>query len=543
MRDRSLDVQRALASFRVVGRLLLPALVLGYLGRLDRAGVKVRLALEELGLTYLKFGQFMAIRHDVVPPEIGRELQRLFDQVRPVSFDEARAVVEAELGGPLGAFFASFDEQPIASASVAQVHRGRAHDGRQVAIKIQRPGIDRRVHADLRNLRRVALLIDWTGLLGTLSMRETIDEFAVWTVRELDFRLEADAADALRQDTLSFEYVPVMYRDLTTARVLTMELIDGLSLAELGRIFDADGEAGLRKRLPDVDLRRVLNHLSDAYLRQLFGAGIFHGDPHPGNIIVRQDSGVAFVDFGIVGLLTPEQRAIVRRHVEAIAVGNIAESLRYYIKQLYTTADTDLQGFRGEATGVLRRWYEASQNPDLTAIGDRHLGKYAGEMLDLVRRYHLRMSMGVLLFWRALIVLNSTALRFPGHYDLLAAMQRFFEPTPHEIVERFVRVGLDSDRALAVAELIRDEPAEISRIMSELRERQRPWRADLEETGPELRANNRQARGMALALVGLSLAIVGLGAEAAPFDVSVRMAALGVAVLLALRSYVELSPR
>lgn len=541
--DALLDLRRALALLRVVARLLLPALVLGQRGRTSEAGVRLRLALEQLGVTYLKLGQFLAIRFDIVPPAIGRELEQLFDRVSPITYDQVRDVLTAELGDAPEVLFAEIDQQPIASASIAQVHQARTHDGARVAVKVQRPGIERIVRADLRNMRRVATLVDALGLFGGLSARETVQELAIWTLRELDFLVEADAADRLRSHVGPYEHIPEMHRDLSTSRVLTMELMDGLSLAVIRRQYDAGGEAAVRAQLPGLDLALALHRLFDGYLYQLFEVGFFHGDPHPGNVIIREDSTVAYVDFGIFGELTPHELRVIRRHVEAIAAGDIAESLRFYLKQVYPTSETDLPAFRDAASSVLRRWYEASRDSDRTSVTDRHLGRFSGEMLDLVRRYRLQMRMSTLLFWRSLIIVNSTVLRFPGTVDPLTSTRAFFEPTPTEIVTDAVGAGLDSRQALTVATLLRDAPIEAQRTLDAAARNERLWLVEADEDGPAFRANNRRARGMALALVVLSLGIVGTGPAGASLDASLRMAALVLLVPFALWSFAELSPR
>jgi ubiquinone biosynthesis protein len=488
-------------------------------------------------MTYLKLGQFLAMRYDVVPADISRELHNLFERITPAPFDEIRGIVEAELGGPLGRFFREFGSEPVAAASVAQVHEARLLDGRRVAVKVQRPGVREIFAADIRNFRRLAALVDASGTLGTLSLGELVDEFAAWTARELDFRIEASTAERLRENALPFEYAPLIYRELTTARVLAMEFIDGLSLAEISRLFEAGGEPLVLSVQPALDLRLALSRLSDACMHQLFITGFFHGDPHPGNIIIRGDNVPVFVDFGIFGELTTFERTVLRRWIEAIAVGNVAESLRYYMKQVYETAESDERAFRQAAKQVFSRWYQAATRGEAWPVEERHLGKYVGEVADLTRRYRLRIAMSTLLFWRALIALDSTAQRFPGYYDLLEAMQAFFRPSGGELAERLIDIGLDTDRALAVASLARDEPERLTRIFRALLERRREWGAELEESPLVQRANNRRTRGVALALVGLSLVVLGLGT---PFDAVVRTAALALAIPLALWSLLEL---
>jgi ubiquinone biosynthesis protein len=539
MGDVLLDLRRIGTLLRVLVKYGLVPSLAGRFGRRSESGaVRFRHMLEELGVTYVKLGQYLAIRRDLMPEAAVRELQQLFERVAPIPFEQVRTIVERELGGPLERFFQEFDRAPTAAASVAQVHAAILPDGQRVAVKVQRPNIRRIFLSDIRTLVRLATLVDVSGLLGTLAVREIIEEFAAWTLPELDFQVEANTAERLSRTALAYERVPRIYWELTTPRVLTMEFLEGISLREVAEAFEAAGEAGVKARLPNVDLALVLHRLSVALMTQLYERGFFHGDPHPGNILIRDDNTVGFVDFGIFGDLTNYDRTIIRRHVAAIAVGNIPESLRFYMKQLELTPETDERGFRDAAAVLLHRWYQASVHPETSPDEDRHLGRYTLEMLDLVRRYGLRMRLSTLLFWRALNLLDSTTRGYPGYFDLLTGLREFFQPGPGEIAERLVELGLDTDRTLAVAELTRDEPEQLTRLYRAVLERQGKFGVQLVESASAYRANNRRARGAALALIGLSLALVSLGA---PYEAAVRTAAMTLAMPLAVWSLLELS--
>ena len=203
MTDLFLDIYRSMLLFWVILKFSIGPVV-RYMLRLSQRGpsyaVRIRLAMEELGMTYLKLGQFLAMRFDLLPIEVCRELNRLFEDVPPMAFEEVRSVVESELQGPLESFFPVFNRESIAAASVAQVHEAQTRTNERVAVKIQRPGIERIFAADMRNLRRIAVLADALNLLGTLSMTEGVDEFANYTRREMDFITEGKTADRLGEN-------------------------------------------------------------------------------------------------------------------------------------------------------------------------------------------------------------------------------------------------------------------------------------------------------------------------------------------------------
>jgi ubiquinone biosynthesis protein len=434
---------RAIADIARVFALLREALIVFFsyfvraaLGRdPEPVGVAVRHALENLGLTYIKLGQYLATRFDVLPSEFCDELTKLLEEVRPASFADVRATVESEFGAPLESIYPSFALRPIASASVAQVHEARTRAGDRVAVKIQRPGIDRIFAADARNMRRLARLADFFGLLGAASMVEMVDEFSAWTNRELDFCAEAAAADRLRKTATSGEVIPCVHWHLTTKRVLTLEFIDGVSLARVLSLVESGREAELRGLLPALDIQKVGRLMTRAYLRQLLVTGFFHGDPHPGNVIVLRDNRFAFVDFGIVGYLTPYLRAALVGYLENLALGNIDESYRYYVRQLEFSDDSDMRRFASEAKQVLRRWYDASHDP-LASIEERHLATYSSEMLVIIRHHRVQMPPDSLLFWRSMNMLAAAAIRVPGYFDLLGEMSVFFAANRAGIVER-----------------------------------------------------------------------------------------------------------
>ena len=506
----SLDIKRLAAVLRVILKFAAsPAL--RKLLRLPSAGAtpaeRMRLALEELGLTYLKFGQYLATRFDILPEEVCRQLNRLFENATPLSYDEVTAVVEGELHRPIGEIFAFFDPLPIASASVAQVHEARSHSDEHLAVKIQRPGIEKLFMADVRNLRRLAAVADAMGLLGKVSARELVREFSKWTLRELDFRIEGHTAEALRRTATPNEIVPRIQWELTTARVLTMEFLEGVSLAKIADLIDAGKMDEIRALLPHMQFAEAGRNLATASLHQFFVTGFFHGDPHPGNILIRDDNTVGFVDFGISGELTDYEREILAAHVENIAFGNVNESFRYYRKFLFPTDDTDLKNFAIEGKSVLRRLYRGLQNPS-APIRERHLGRYWGEMFGVIRRNRLRMSTDTLLFWRALNTLDSSAVRLSSVFDLGAELRYFFErfrpPLSERIFHLLSQEGL-AQNAHGLAYSIAHYSTE---FLDQVSRGQLEWLPDISESPQLLRRNNAVTKVVAGSISGISLIVL-----------------------------------
>jgi predicted unusual protein kinase regulating ubiquinone biosynthesis (AarF/ABC1/UbiB family) len=252
------------------------------------ARMLLRTALGLRGVT-IKFCQVVATRADVFPPPFIRILRQCHDAVPPLPFDAIRAAVERELGRPLHEVFAEFSPEPIASASLAQVHRALLRDGRAVAVKVQYPGIEDVVRSDLASMRRVCRVYERLDP-QPLELLPLLDELTKHLALELDFRREADCADRVRGLFAGDErvVVPRIHRELSTGRVLVMELVDGIKITEREEI----AAAGLEPA-------EVMQELMRIYTRMILAAGFFQADPHPGNLFVRPDGSIVLLDFGL----------------------------------------------------------------------------------------------------------------------------------------------------------------------------------------------------------------------------------------------------
>lgn len=263
-------------------------------------GSEVRNALEELGPTFVKLGQVFSTRSDLLPPEITSELQKLQDAVPPVPYEQVKPAIEEELGDTVEAVFREFQEMPIAAASIAQVHRATLLSGKSVIVKVQRPGIDGTIALDLAILKDLASFVDKHTSLGQMySFSDMVDEFAATMREELDFRMEAENTErfrtALAKD--SGVRVPDVSWLHTTRRVLTMEYVDGVRISDTGGLRNAG-----------VDLHKVARRLAESIAWQILRDGVFHADPHPGNLIVAPGDTVVFLDFGMIGRLSEGKR-------------------------------------------------------------------------------------------------------------------------------------------------------------------------------------------------------------------------------------------
>jgi ubiquinone biosynthesis protein len=272
----------------------------------SQRGKALRSALDELGPTFVKFGQLLSMRPDVLPPDIIAELRGLQDDVRPFPFEQVEQTIEAQFGLTLEQLFLEFEREPMAAASIGQVHRAVLPNGRRVVVKVQRPGAPRQIEADLALLYQAARIAkERVRAFDFIDARALVDEFARSIRQELDYRLEARNADTFRRNFAGHPHVriPRVFWSYTGERVLTLERMEGIQVADL----DPDAYT--------LEERRDLAYLmTEAWMTMIFRHGFFHGDPHPANILVLGPADqIGLVDFGLVGKLTDDDMSKLTR--------------------------------------------------------------------------------------------------------------------------------------------------------------------------------------------------------------------------------------
>ena len=312
-------------------------------------GRRLRMMLDELGPTFVKFGQLLSTRPDVVPPDIVTELRGLQDAASPVPFEQVRDAVEAELDLRMDRAFLEFDFAPLAAASIGQVHRAVLPDGQEVAVKVQRPSAADQIEADLGLLYQAArLLRERVKALEFMDPQELVDEFARSIRLELDYGHEARNAEAFHRNFARDEHVvvPRVIRQYSTARVLTLEYLRGTKVADLD----------LEAMRPD-ERRDIAYQLADAWMTMVFRHGFFHSDPHPANIFVLESGALGLVDFGQAGKLTDEDMAKLTMLFVDAATENI-DAIPRRLRELGVRYDPAReQEFRSELQVLFDRYY------------------------------------------------------------------------------------------------------------------------------------------------------------------------------------------
>ena len=377
---------------------------------------RLRMALEELGPTFVKLGQVLSTRPDLLPPAYITELARLQDTVSPAPWELVRAQIEAELGAPTDEVFATLDPEPLAAASLAQVHAATLPDGAEVVVKVQRPDIEATINVDLDILADAARLLQERTPLGELyDLPGIVEEFAATLRAELDFYREGHNADRFRANFASepYLYIPRVYWEYTTRRVLVMERIRGIKIDDIAAL-DAAG----------YDRYRIGLHAARMIIKEVLEDGFFHADPHPGNFFVMPGEVIGAMDFGMVGYLSRRTRTdLVRLYIAAVQLDEEAV-VDQLVRMGVVGGAVDRVGLQHDIGRLLRKY----AGLPLKAIRARDVVE---EAMPLAFRHHLRLPSELWLLGKTLAMMEGVGLKLVPDFDMFAVSRPY--------VQRFMR--------------------------------------------------------------------------------------------------------
>lgn len=361
----------------------------------------------DLGATFIKVGQIMSTRPDLLPPHIIQALQRLQDDVGPFAFSFVRQTIETDLGQPLEQLFAEFSREPIASASVAQVHRARLQNGDLVAVKVRRPDIEELCGFDLSVMRLYAACLELFPSLKLLAPVDSVDQFGRAIALQLDFGIEAGNNHRFRQNFASEPevVVPRLYESMCSRRVLVMEFVEGVKILDFQR-------SGLEpRRLGQLGFRIML--------KMVFSDGFVHADLHPGNILVTPSGKVALLDLGLVAELDEGHRMAFARYFAAWAQGDGQTMADIMVKHSPSPEIGDLPGFRTAVQGFVDRYHGKR-------LGEVEVARVVFEMMQILRRYRVRVNATFTMVNIAIAVTEGIGKQLDPSLDLMNEAMPFF---------------------------------------------------------------------------------------------------------------------
>lgn len=366
---------------------------------------KLRLILEDLGPTFVKLGQILSMRTDILPVAYCRELEKLRADVPPMPMEDVRAVILEGTGKAPDELFAAFDEAPVGSASIAQAHTATLKDGTRVVVKVQRRNIHRIMREDLTLLRRAAGVIRLTGLDRTVDFSMVLDEMEQVTEEEMDFRREADNLREFARENAGIPCIacPRVFDEISCETLLCMEYVDGFSLKDPA-VLTREG----------YDLRDIGDKLAENYVHQIVDTGFFHADPHPGNIRIRGGQ-IVWLDMGMMGRLSQRDRELLRSGVQAVSAHDVEMLRRIVMAMGKLTGPVDGMALTCDIDDFLTR-YESM------ALGTLDLGAFMKDLMDLAQKHHIAMPSGMTMLARGVVTIEGVLRQISPETSIMAVV-------------------------------------------------------------------------------------------------------------------------
>ena len=412
--------------------------------------------LEALGPTFIKIGQALSTRPDMVPPAYIAALQRMQDEVSPVPFEVVRAVFENEIGARMNKVFASVDETPIGSASLAQVHRAVLRDGREVAVKVQRPFVAEQVRMDLDTIASFADKADRITDIGRrLRFADWVHEFRKTLFAELDYRVEAENLERFAEHFEGYPelFVPQPVRDLCSMRVLTMDLVRGVKVTAI---------SGVRRT--EQDMGKLGEALMKGYLDQMFVHGEIHADPHAGNMLVTDDGRLGLFDLGMIAHVPPKQRERLLKLLFGAVDGRGEEVANEAIAMGTRLEDFEHERFQREIGQLVARYAAHAGSQSMSE------GRLVIELVRVSTACNLRTPPELSLLGKTLLNLEQVAFALEPHLDVKKITEDHIQHVMRERMRQSFSPANIANEVLEVQSLLRESPRKVSDILSLLAE-------------------------------------------------------------------------
>jgi ubiquinone biosynthesis protein len=451
---------------------------------------RLRLAFEELGPAFIKFGQMLSMRADLLPEYIIQELQHLQDRVPPFGFDRVKAIIRKEFGKPVEELFTTIDPEPIAAASIAQCHRAVTLAGQEVAVKVQRPDIKDVIETDINILFDIARLMErHFPDLRNYRPVAVVNEFAITIRNEMDFVKEGRNMtlfrDFFRGDKTV--YIPAVVKELNTKNVLCMEYIDGIKAYEVER-FKA---AGLDKKTIAINGAR-------AVLKQIFEFGVFHADPHPGNFFILKGNVIAAVDFGIVGYVDDQMKRELINAATAFIRRDAARLIRVFRDLNIIEDSVDTIRLQHDLNKLINYYYHIP-------LAELDLGKLFFELTEIIRKYDIYIPSDFVLMVKTLATMESFGRTIYPEFDIISLIKPYVSKLLVKRLDPSANIKDFTDTAEEVNYFLRNLPTELRFILKKLRTGNLKIKLDAERLDyivSEMdRANNRLSASVIIAAI------------------------------------------
>ena len=451
----------------------------------------LRVALERLGPTFVKLGQAMSGRPDLFPPSYLEELEKLQDRVSPIESCTAIKVLEEDQKRPLDEIFEYFSPKPTASASLAQVHNAFLLDGREVAVKIQKPGVKEVIEEDVSILYQVATVIDKTRFGRFYDFHRFVDEFRTTILDELDFLKEGRNIERLRLNLRHYKHihVPEIYWDASSKKVLVMEKIEGVRLDNKSEV----------DKIP-ISRIHLAEELLDAYLKQIIEDGFFHADPHLGNLLIQSDGQIALLDMGVVGRLDENMKSQVGRLLSSFADQDSEEVAKVIIDIGSKSEETNTKVFQQDVQTIVIKYH-------FMVASELGIGKAMIDLAKLAIDHHIKMPQGFNQLGRALLYLDTVAYHLAPEMDYIDFLNR---SSQRLFGERLISQNSRSKIGRSILEsnkLLLGSAGQINAVLDKMIKDEITIRFEHEHLQGMIRSLNRSSNRMSFAIVVAGLVV------------------------------------
>jgi ubiquinone biosynthesis protein len=448
--------------------------------------------LEALGPTFVKLGQILSTRADLLPPPYLDALARLQDQVEPFPYEDVERTIRAELGVRVSHAFVEFDKLPIAAASLGQVHRAVLRGGREVAVKVQRPGIHEQIEKDLSAFHEIAAVIDRIGAARNMDAARVVDEFKRTLLSELDYREEARNLVTIAHQLRDFEniVIPLPVDDFTTARVLTMDYVAGTKITAVSRV-----------EWTEVDGAVLAEDLFRAYLQQILIDGVFHADPHPGNVLLTPDSRIALIDLGMIGRISSTTQEQLFKLILAIGEGRGDDAAEILIALGERHEDFNESDMRRAIADLIGRFHRLTMR-------EMNVGRVMLEMSRSSIEHGLKMPPELALLGKTLLHLDEVGRVLDAQFDVNASLRRNASSVMRRRMLKSATPANVFSAAMDVREFAERLPGRVNRILDALAANDLRFKVEVIDQGSIIDGLQKVANRIALGLV-LAALIVG----------------------------------
>jgi ubiquinone biosynthesis protein len=448
--------------------------------------------LEKLGPTFIKLGQLLSTRADLLPPAYLSALSRLQDNVEPFPFSDVQQTVEEELGVKISKAFSSFDETPEAAASLGQVHRAALRDGRLVAVKVQRPSIVERVAGDLQTLEEVAAFLEkHTDAAHRYNVTGIVDEFKQALITELDYRREAANLRLIGRNLVEFDeiVVPNPVDGYTTARVLTMEYVRGTKVTALSPLTRID-----------IDGQQLAKTLIRAYLKQIIIDGVFHADPHPGNVFLTDAGKIALIDLGMIGRVSPTMQETLLKLLLAIADGRGEEAANVVVALGEKLDGFDEPQFKRDIATLVGRHSQDT-------LADLEVGRVFLKLNQISVKHRMRAPAELTLLGKTLLNIDQVGRALDPALDVNAAIRESAGDLMGQRLRKSASAGGMISAVLEAKEFAERLPGRVNRVLDALATSELKLKVEMIDEGAVIDGLQKVANRITLGLILAALII------------------------------------